>query len=76
MDKKQLSMMEKQIRITELYPALMKHPNLMKFFDLKSDKLLYKKIEVLESLEAGKNIEEISGFYDIFELMPQEGIWD
>lgn len=76
MDKKQLSTMEKQIRITELYPVLMKHPNLMKFFDLKSDKLLDKKIEVLESLEAGKNIEEIDGFYDVFELMPKEGLWD
>ena len=76
MDKKQLSTIEKQIRITELYPVLMKHPNLMKFFDLKSDKLLDEKIEVLESLEAGKNIKEIPGFYNVFELMPKEGLWD
>lgn len=67
--------LEKQIRITELFPVLMKYPNLMKFFDIRSNKLLDKKIDVLEKLSAGKNIEDIPGFYDIFELMPKED-WD
>lgn len=62
---------EKQMRIAELFPVLMKYPNLMKFFDIRSNKLLDEKIDVLEKLSAGKNIEDIPGFYDIFELTPR-----
>ena len=37
---------EKQVRIAELFPVLMKYPNLMKFFDIRSNKLLDEKIDV------------------------------
>ena len=47
---------EKQVRIAELFPVLMKYPNLMKFFDIRSNKLLDEKIDVLEKLSAGKNM--------------------
>ncbi len=67
---------EKRIRITELFPVLMKQPGLMKYFDLNSDKLLDEKIAVLESLEAGKEIEDIPGFYEVFEMLPKDGMWD
>jgi len=67
---------EKKIRITELLPVLMKHPNLMKYFDLKSDSLLDEKIAVLESLSEGREIEEIPNFYEVFELLPKEEMWD
>lgn len=67
---------EKQIKINELYPYLAEVPMFMKYFDSESDKLLDEKIQVLEALKAGKNIDDIPNFYDIFELMPKEGIWD
>lgn len=47
-----------------------------KFFDVDSDKMLDKKIEVLTALKVGKTIAEIPNFYDILELMPKKGIWD
>ena len=49
---------------------------IMKYFDTDSDKMLDEKIQVLEALKAGKSIEEIPNFYDVFELLPKEGIWD
>lgn len=47
-----------------------------KFFDIESDELLDDKIEVLTALSEGKTISEIPKFYDILELMPEDGMWD
>lgn len=47
-----------------------------RYFDIDSDELLDEKIEVLTDLKSGKTIDEIPKYYDILELLPQEGIWD
>ena len=67
---------DKEMKVIELRVYLAEFPNLIKFFDVESDKLLDEKIEVLEAVKAGKTIAEIPNFYDIFELMPKEEIWD
>lgn len=47
------------------------------YFDAASDNLLDEKIEVLQALKDGKTIAEIPLFYDVLELLPDEGeIWD
>lgn len=67
---------EKWLKVTQLYSVLCNFPMLVKYFDIESTKLLDEKIEVLESIKQGKKIEEIQNFYDIFELLPKNGIWD
>ncbi len=67
---------EKEMKVIELWSYLGQFPILINYFDIESDKLLDEKIEVLEAVKAGKTIDEIPGFYDIFELLPKEGIWD
>ena len=69
-------MIEKHMKINELYPYLAEVPTLMKYFDSESDKMLDEKIQVLEALKEGKNIKDIPHFYEVFELLPEEGIWD
>lgn len=76
MSEEEKKIIEKQMAIIELFPYLLEFPMLVKFFDVESEKLLDEKIEVLEAIKAGKKISEIPKFYDIFELMPKEGIWD
>lgn len=72
---KEKQIIEKQMKIMELLPYAADFFE-MKFFDLESDKLLDEKIEVLEAIKEGKTISEIPKFYDVLELMPEEGIWD
>lgn len=67
---------EKHMKINELYPYLSEVPMLEKYFDSESDKLLDEKIQVLEALKEGKNIKDIPHFYEVFELLPEEGTWD
>lgn len=69
-------MIEKHMKINELYPYLAEVPMLMKYFDSESDEMLDEKIQVLEALKEGKNIKDIPHFYEVFELLPEEGIWD
>lgn len=47
----------------------------LKYFDMESDKLLDEKIEVLQALKDGKQINEIPKFYEVLELLPKE-MWD
>ena len=50
---------------------------LLKFFDIESNEMLDKKIEVLLLLKNGKTISEIPNFYNILELYPDESVlWD
>lgn len=49
---------------------------LIKYFNLDSDQLLDEKIFVLKKIKAGKKINEIPNFYDVFELMPDDIHWD
>ena len=69
-------MIEKHMKINELYPYLAEVPMFMKYFDSESDQMLDEKIQVLEALKEGKNIKDIPHFYEVFELLPEEGIWD
>jgi len=66
----------KKMEIIELYPELLKFPMLIKYFNLDSDQLLDEKIFVLQEIKAGKKINEIPNFYDVFELMPDDVHWD
>lgn len=50
--------------------------DLLRYFDIDSDKLLDEKIKVLTDLKSGKPIKDIPNYYDILELLPKEGIWD
>lgn len=48
-----------------------------KFFDQESSELLDEKIKVLTDLKDGKKPEEITEYYSILELYPEEGQeWD
>ena len=75
MDEKEKAIIEKHMRIDDLYIHAL-GINEMKFFDDASDEMLDEKIEVLEAIKEGKTISEIPKFYDVLELMPKEGIWD
>ena len=67
---------EKEMKLIRLRSYLGRFPTLINYYDIESDKLIDEKIGVLEAVKAGKTIDEIPGFYDIFELLPKEDIWD
>ena len=70
-------MIEKGVKVRELFFEVDFPPMLTQFFDLDSDRLLDEKIEVLTALKEGKQISEIPNFYDILELYPKDGEhWD
>lgn len=76
MTDKEKRIIEKHLKINDLYPYLFEVPMLANYFDDESDEMLDEKIQVLEALKDGKNISEIPNFYDVFELLPKEGLWD
>lgn len=76
MTDKEKGIIEKHLKIDELFPYLSEVPMLIEYFDDESDEMLDEKIQVLEALKDGKNISEIPNFYDVFELLPKEGLWD
>ena len=70
-------LIEKGVKVRELFFEVDFPPILTQFFDLDSDRLLDEKIEVLTALKEGKQISEIPNFYDILELYPKDGEhWD
>ena len=70
-------LIEKGVKVRELFFEVDFPPMLTQFFDLDSDRLLDEKIEVLTALKEGKQISEIPNFYDILELYPKAGEhWD
>ena len=70
-------LIEKGVKVRELFFEVVFPPMLTQFFDLDSDRLLDEKIEVLTALKEGKQISEIPNFYDILELYPKDGEhWD
>lgn len=71
----ELDLLKKQMEVT----SMLLHADLGRieqYFDLDSTELLDEKIRVLSEVIDGKHFDEIEGFYDIFELLPKEGIWD
>lgn len=68
--------LEKQMAILELLDSVEIPPPLMNYFDYDSEKLLDKKLEVLQRLKAGESIDNIQGGYSIFELLEFEQHWD
>lgn len=74
-------LIEKGVRVRQLFSEVEFPPMLSQFFDLDSDELLDEKIEVLTALQEGKQIADIPNFYDILELYPKgedetETHWD
>ena len=70
-------MIEKGVKVRELFFEVDFPPMLTQFFDLDSDRLLDEKIEVLTALKEGKQISDISNFYTVLELYPKDGThWD
>lgn len=64
-------LIEKSVKMRQLFIEVEFPPMLTQFFDLDSDKLLDEKIEVLTALKEGKQITDIPNFYDILELYPK-----
>ena len=70
-------LIEKGVKVRELFFEVDFPPMLTQFIDLDSDRLLDEKIEVLTALKEGKQISDIPNFYTILELYPQDGThWD
>lgn len=70
-------LIEKGVKVRELFSDVDFPPMLTQFFDLDSDRLLDEKIEVLTTLKEGKQISDIPNFYDILELYPKDVThWD
>ena len=70
-------LIEKGVKVRELFFEVDFPPMLTQFFDLDSDRLLDEKIEVLTALKEGKQISDIPNFYIILELYPKDGThWD
>lgn len=69
-------MEEKLLKVHALYEQV-KDPIFTKFFDVMSEEKLDLKIDVLQQLIDGKTPGEIKGYYDVLELMPEDGeMWD
>lgn len=67
---------EKLLTVHELFEKV-HDPIFTKFFDVMSEEMLDLKIEVLQQLIDGKTPNEIKGYYDVLELMPEDGeMWD
>ncbi|MBT9794555.1 hypothetical protein GPL02_16850 [Clostridium sp. MCC334] len=64
-------LIEKSVKVHQLFIEVEFPPMLSQFFDLDSDELLDEKIEVLTALKNGKQIADIPNFYDILELYPK-----
>lgn len=72
-----MNVQEKMILIHKLLLEIPFDYLISKFFDAESEKMLDKKIKVLEQLKAGKNRAEIEEYYEILELYPKDGeMWD
>ena len=71
-------LIEKSVKVCQLFSEVEFPPMLTQFFDLNSDELLDEKIEVLTALKEGKQIADIPNFYDILELYPngEDTHWD
>ena len=68
--------LEKQMAILELLDSVEIPLPLMNYFDYDSEKLLDKKIEVLQRLKNGESIDNIEDGYSVFELLPEGQHWD
>ena len=67
---------EKKIRIMDLLFDI-DDTIFKQFFDIDSDEMLDKKIEVLEKLANGVVPADIPEYYEVLELYPKQGeIWD
>ena len=64
-------LIEKSIKVRQLFSEVDFPPTMIQFFDLDSDELLDEKIRVLTALKDGKQIADIPNFYDILELYPK-----
>lgn len=66
---------EKKIRILDLLFEI-DDVIFKKFFDIESDKMLDKKLDVLTKLSKGMQPADIPEYYEVLELYPENEIWD
>ena len=67
---------EKKIRIMDLLFEI-DDTVFKQFFDIESDEMLDKKIDVLEKLASGLVPADIPDYYEVLELYPKDGeMWD
>ena len=59
-----------------LEPEALMNVYIKNFFDMDSNEMLDKKIEVLTKLKNGEYYHEIDGFYEILELYPPPKEWE
>ena len=69
-------LIEKSIKVRQLFSEVDFPPTMIQFFDLDSDELLDEKIRVLTALKDGKQIADIPNFYDILEYPKNGEHWD
>lgn len=74
-DMDELDILTKQTEVTSLFLRA-DLGRFAQYLDLDSTELLDEKMRVLGEVIDGKPIDEIEGFRDIFELLPEEGLWD
>lgn len=71
-----MSKEEKLIKIMGLLGYAIGIPE-MQYFDVDSENLLDEKIKVLEEIKAGKKVQDIPGFYEVLEKLPEDQtLWD
>ena len=72
-----LELIQKKVKVNDLWSKVDFPPMLEQFFDLDSGELLDEKITGLTALKEGKTGDEIHGLYDVLELYPGDGTrWD
>lgn len=70
-----MTIQEKKLLIMDLLFEIDDHI-FKQFFDIESDEMLDKKIEVLEKLKNGIQPADIPEYYEVLELYPEDEIWD
>lgn len=70
-----MTIQEKKLLIMDLLFEIDDHI-FKQFFDIESDEMLDKKVEVLEKLKNGIQPADIPEYYEVLELYPEDEIWD
>ena len=69
-------LIEKSVKVHQLFFEVEFPPMLSQFFDLDSDELLDEKIEVLTALKDGKPPDQIPNYYSVLENFSPDQHWD
>jgi len=69
--KNKIEVLDKKIKITDMYFQLLHDQLIYKYFDIDSDKMLDEKIEVFQRLLNGEKRGNIENFFKILEKAPK-----